>query len=139
MRVVPFNYEYESREDSLLRFVPLGDIHRGSRGMDEELFYKTLDLIIEHDLPVILMGDYGEFISKDDRRHDYAGLNLKYVTPEKQYRKIASDLEPIKDNIIALLAGNHEYTYWMNNGIDWANWLAALHQDPIQTEDGEVL
>lgn len=125
MRVVPFNYEYESREDALFRFVPIGDIHRGSRGMDEELFYKTIDFVVEHDLPVILMGDYGEFISKDDRRHDYAGLSLKYMMPDKQYKKISSDLEPIKDNVIALLAGNHEYTYWMHNGIDWANWLAA--------------
>lgn len=93
--------------------------------MDEKEFYRTLDYVKETGCPVIGMGDYGEFISKDDRRHDYAGISFSYVTPDQQYRKIRDDFMEIKDQIICVLAGNHEYQYWSNNDIDWANWLAA--------------
>lgn len=125
MKVVSYTKEYESRQDKQLTIVPLGDIHRGSRGMDEELFYKTIDHIVKHNLPVIGMGDYGEFISKNDRRHDYAGISFKYLTPDQQYRRIRDDFMDIKDNIICILSGNHEYSYWRYNDIDWGNWLAA--------------
>lgn len=125
MKVVTFKHRYESREDELLQPVPIGDVHRGSRGMDEKLFYQTLDYVKEHELPLILMGDYGEFISKDDRRHDYAGISFDMLTPDKQYRKIREDFMDVKDQIVCVLAGNHEYSYWMHNDIDWANWLAA--------------
>ena len=125
MKVVRYLYSYKSREDAEFSFMPIGDIHRGSRGMDEGLFYQTLDYVKERKIPLILMGDYAEFISKDDRRHDYAGISFKYLTPDQQYRKVRDDFMELKDQIICVLAGNHEYTYWRNNDIDWANWLAA--------------
>lgn len=125
MRAISNIYEYESRSDDTQQIVALGDIHRGSRGMDEKRLYNTLEYIQEHECPTILMGDYGEFISKDDRRHDYAGISFRYLTARQQYQQIKADLEPISKYVVALLAGNHEYTYWRNNDIDWANWLAA--------------
>jgi len=125
MRVIPYTYQYTSREDATLPIVPLGDIHRGSRGMDEHLFYQTLDYVKENKTPLVLMGDYAEFIAKNDRRHDYAGISFKYLTADQQYRKVRDDFMELRDQVICVLAGNHEGSYWRFNDIDWANWLAA--------------
>lgn len=125
MKVVTYTHKYESRPDGVFKPIPIGDVHIGSRGLDEKIWYQTLDLALEEKRPIIGMGDYGEFISKNDRRHDYSGIAFKYLTPDKQYKKIRDDLMPLKDQIICILAGNHEYTYWAQNSIDWANWLAA--------------
>ena len=124
MRVITEKYEYNSREDSTIKIVPLGDIHVGSKGFVEEEFLKILDWIQENDCYVILMGDYGEFITKNDRRHDYHQADRKMYSPDKQFRYIRDALLPIKDKVLCVLAGNHEYSHWMYQSTDYGNWLA---------------
>jgi len=119
------DHEYESRSDNTLRIVPIGDVHRGNPWMEEERFYKTLDWVEENPCYVILMGDYGECINAKDPRHDYNALDERYNTPDKQYRKTAEDFERIKDKIVCVLDGNHEYNFWRRHNHNYTDWLAT--------------
>jgi len=124
MRVITEKYEYESREDATIKIVPIGDIHVGSKGFMQDSLQAMLDWIQENDCYVILMGDYGEFISKADKRYDYRQTDRKLYSPDKQFRLIKEMLLPIKDKILCVLAGNHEYSHWMHQSTDYGNWLA---------------
>jgi len=130
MRVITEKYEYESREDSTIKIVPLGDIHIGSKGFVESQLRKMLEWIQENDCYVVLMGDYGEFISRNDRRYDHRQFDAKLYSPDKQYRFIKELLVPIKDKILCVLAGNHEYSHWMHQSTDYGNWLAIELEKP---------
>lgn len=121
---------YESREDATLKIVPLGCMHVGSKGFVEESLQKLLDWIQENECFVILMGDYGEFIGRKDRRHDSRQFDAKLYSPDKQYRYIKKLLEPIKDKVVCVLAGNHEYSHWMHQSTDYGNWLAIELDKP---------
>ena len=139
MKIVKVNYEYESRTDDTVTIVGLGDIHRGNPWMEEKLFYKTRDWIEENDCYVILMGDYGEAINAKDPRHDYNALHPEYMTPDKQYRKIKKDLEPIKDKCIMVLEGNHESNFWKRNNHNYTDELAYFLGVPYAGASGYVL
>ena len=114
----------------MVNIVPLGDIHVGSKGFVRDALQRTLDWIVENPCYVILMGDYGEFISKKDRRYDHRQFDGNLYSPDKQYRLIEKLLLPIKDKILCVLAGNHEYSHWMHQSTDYGNWLAIELEKP---------
>jgi len=124
LNVISVKHEYDSRSELPVRFVCIGDIHRGNPWMDEDKLYKTIDWVAENDCYVILMGDYGECINAKDPRHDYNALDGKYPTPDKQYRKTLDDLEPIKDKIMFMLEGNHESNFWKRHNHNYTAWMA---------------
>lgn len=124
MDVISVKHEYDSRSDLPVRFVCIGDIHRGNPWMDENTFYKTLDWVQENDCYVILMGDYGEAINSKDPRHDYNALDGRYPTPDKQYQKVEDDLIPIKDKILFMLEGNHESNFWRRHNHNYTGTMA---------------
>ena len=124
MDVISHKHVYESRNDMPVRFVCIGDIHRGNPWMDEDRLYKTINWVQENDCYVILMGDYGEAINAKDPRHDYNALDGRYATPDTQYRKTIEDLTPIKDKILFLLEGNHEANFWRRNNHNYADQVA---------------
>ena len=124
MDVIFHTHEYDSRSDLPVRFVPIGDIHRGNPWMDEKKFYRTRDWVAENDCYAILMGDYGECINSKDPRHDYNALDGKYPTPDKQYRQAEYDLEPIKDKVLFMLEGNHESNFWKRHNHNYTDGLA---------------
>lgn len=130
MKVITQIHEYESREDATIKVIPLGDIHVGSKGFVENHLLKLLDWVQENSCYVILMGDYGEFIARRDRRHDLRQLDRKLYSPDKQYRYIKKLLTPIKDKILCVLAGNHEYSHWLHQSTDYGNWLAIEMEKP---------
>ncbi len=112
----------ESRSDELTAVIGLGDIHRGSGGLVERLFYKARDRAKELGATVIGMGDYGECITRSDKRHDLSSFDYRYLTPDKQYEQSAMDLEGL--NPCAVLAGNHEDAAWRMHDHNYASWLA---------------
>jgi len=125
LKVIQIDHEYKSREDATVKFIPIGDIHRGNPWMHEESLYNTIKYVKNNDCYVILMGDYGECINSKDPRHDYNALEGKYNTPDKQYRKILEDLSPIKDKVICMLEGNHESNFWRRHNHNYTEWLAT--------------
>jgi len=125
MRYIKCDLEYESREDATWTFVGLGDIHRGNAFLDEDLLYRVIDFVEERPrTKVICMGDYGDCINAKDPRHDYNVLDFQYATPDKQYEKVTEDLERIKDKIVVMLDGNHDYGFWRRHNHNFVSRMA---------------
>lgn len=116
--------EFSSRSDMVIPIIPIGDIHRGSAGLIEKLLYKAIDKAKELNAIVIGMGDYGECITRSDARQDLSSFDYRYLTPDKQYEQSSIDLEPIKNQIIGILQGNHEQKAWMVHDHNYGDWLA---------------
>lgn len=91
----------------------IGDIHAGSVTCQKNELRKTINLIKKDPRArVVLMGDYGEYITETDtRRYDLNCVDPKLDTPHKQTDYIYKLLNPIKDKIYGVLRGNHEATF----------------------------
>jgi len=96
----------------------VGDMHIGSKTFATKSFLKLIDIIKnDKNAKVILMGDHGDFIEKNDtRRYDPNNISKKYSDSTKQYNAIVEFLKPIKHKIIGVLRGNHEATHAKYNG-----------------------
>jgi hypothetical protein len=125
LRIIEKTLPYDSRSDATWYLVPLGDVHRGNRNFDEDRFYKTIEFVKNEPHAIVLgMGDYSDCISAQDRRHDYNAIDKNYLTPDSQYEQVTKDLMPIKDKIIGLLDGNHDYTFWQRHNHNYVDYLA---------------
>ena len=100
------------------RIWPLGDIHWGAAGCDEDLLDKTIKRIKEDPHSRwIGMGDYWDLISTQDKRFDPKAVakhhrRAYFEGMSKEMLQYAVDkLTPIKRKCIGLLEGNHEFTY----------------------------
>lgn len=91
----------------------IGDFHIGALGFEEDKL-KKLVRRIKNDrfAKVIVMGDFCDAITSDDRRHNPNSIDLKYRTVQKQYLGIRDMLSPIKDKIIGVHFGNHDEVIW---------------------------
>lgn len=125
MRVIKKELPYESRSDSTWYLVPLGDIHLGHRNFDEDRFYKTLEWVKNEPHAVVLgMGDYADCINAKDKRHDYNSIDMRYISPDKQYEQITRDFMEIKPKIVGLLDGNHDYSFWQRHNHNYVDAMA---------------
>jgi hypothetical protein len=122
MEVIEKTVEY-TRADSIYTIYPIGDTHLGTKHCTESDLQKTITEIKENPFALwIGIGDYGEFITPDDKRWDVASIAdwLKLDSKgnpddawqdnitEEQTGHICKLFEPIKDKCIGLLEGNHE-------------------------------
>lgn len=98
----------------------LGDFHLGARACNEELIEQVVKRIASNpDAYWIGTGDYCDcIVMSDQKRFDPKGIapwitleNL-WESPFLQTNKAIELLEPIKDQCIGLLEGNHEYELW---------------------------
>jgi predicted phosphodiesterase len=105
---------YASHSDTW-RITGLGDLHVGNVGFQEDEFVKARQAILDNDIHVILMGDLIDGICCRDKRHDYQSLDPRffhdlYRYVDATYDHLITLLEPLRDNIIAIVRGNHEDT-----------------------------
>ena len=97
-----------------INFVPLGDIHLGTKNCDEEKLLETIDWIKKTPNTYWLgMGDVAEFINYTDDRFDPKNLHSRFERcldnlHYEQINYIGKLLSPIKDKCMGLLEGNHE-------------------------------
>jgi len=105
--------------ESEWRLWPLGDIHWGAAGCDEECVAATVGKIKRSSLSRwIGMGDYIDLISmRDERRFDpemvagkHRAAYFKAYGPQMRDFAI-SQFEPIAGKCIGMLQGNHEWYY----------------------------
>ena len=96
----------------------LGDVHKGHAGYKEDLYYETIEAIrVDPYSRAIIMGDMLDLISWQDKRFDPDCVAEK--TRSAYFQKfgptmrdgLISDLTPIKDKILVMLHGNHEWSY----------------------------
>jgi len=132
------------------RLMILPDLHLDNNKSVRSLIKKHLDYAVEHQIPVILLGDIFDIMgAKSDKRQNstdiYSGVlnwrpklpngkrNEDYHGPyfEKVVGFVSEFLEPYKDVIIGLLYGNHETAITKHNEIDVLRMLAtSLGLDP---------
>lgn len=96
----------------------LGDFHFGSQACDKDFLARSLKYIGESPLRrAILMGDLFEAISRNDIRYDAQTLDQSIFRQSNGdmakfhsicVAELAKMIEPAKNNIIAILDGNHE-------------------------------
>jgi hypothetical protein len=100
------------------RFWPLGDLHWGARGCDEDLLDRTIARIkSDPHSRWIGMGDYWDLITPQDRRFDPAAVSPRHRKAyfegmsksmlEYAYEKLA----PIRRKCMGILEGNHEFSH----------------------------
>lgn len=94
---------------------PIGDVHWGAKGCDEEGIAKTIRIAAEDPMGrVLLMGDLGDYIAKNDPRFnadelaDWITVSNISKIPDVQVDFITEQLEPVKNKIIGAVRGNHE-------------------------------
>ena len=114
MRLRTVREEHESRD--LLTFYPLGDIHLGSSNCDKKLLKETIAEIKAN--PKARwggMGDYCEWITKDDPRFASGGIDEEIVRignldriGDVYVEALAEMLKPIADKCWFFGRGNHE-------------------------------
>lgn len=89
--------------------VPFGDVHYGSPACDITTFSGMLKWAEKEDnLYLIGMGDLFDCILADDKRYDAS--QEKGVSFLKHYEIMKGMLEPVRNKIIGLHSGNHEFT-----------------------------
>jgi hypothetical protein len=111
MEVIQKVVDYKSRSD-VFKVHPIGDIHLGTKHCAEDKIKSRIQQIKNDPLALwIGMGDYGEFISAKDPRHD-GKVVADWVDPneisESEIEHIVDLFRPIKSQCIGLLEGNHE-------------------------------
>jgi len=116
--------EFDFKND--INLWAIGDFHIGNLGFEEKKLRKVVDMIKKDGkAKVVIMGDLAEFINPRDARFDIECLDKNYDTVEKQYVAIRDILKPIKDKIIGVLMGNHDYRIKKDMGVDFPRFLST--------------
>lgn len=98
-----------------IELIPLADIHYGDKGCNLELLKEKLEYIKNtKNVYCVLNGD----IIDNALRQGVGDVYNQEENPMKQIETIVELLKPIKDKIIAVTLGNHEYRTWKFDGID---------------------
>lgn len=97
--------EYPKDFDHLSLY-PISDVHLGAKECMEKEFEAYLDKIRHDDRAAVLLA--GDLLNNGIKSSKTDVYREKYP-PDIQKEKLIDILEPIKDKIIAGVAGNHEY------------------------------
>jgi len=122
------NVKVKSNKD-FVTFVPLGDIHYGSKDCDKKLLKETLEWLEERDDVYVLgMGDYIENATRDS----VSDVFSQTASPQAQVYDIVNLLTPIakQGKLIGLLRGNHEFRTYKQTGFEPTTLMAKLLNVP---------
>lgn len=90
-----------------IEIIPLGDVHFSSPNCNIKSFKGIIEYITHADnCYVIGMGDYFDAILPKDKRYDPSD---EFKVMDETFDKMKDILSPIKEKILCLLTGNHEY------------------------------
>ncbi len=112
----------------------LGDIHEGAANHDSSALARAVAEIAGNENPhtyVILMGDYADCIIQSDPRFNPVEIASHYKIetlkdlPRKQSDIVIRALEPVRDKVIATLAGNHEEQYIKRHSFDVYDYFSS--------------
>jgi hypothetical protein len=113
-KVIRRTIPYEGKRPSVLKIYPIGCTHLGAAASDEQRLASVVKRIEEDDDAYwIGMGDYGDFINRNDKRFDATTLapwlreHLNDLS-RVQTKRFNSHIRPIAGKCLGLLEGNHE-------------------------------
>ena len=88
----------------------ISDIHEGTILQHEHGLERMMEMVLsDKNNYVAILGDLAEGITIDDKRYDPATTDDRSPTPLQQYKALVELFKPIKDRIIVVLEGNHDY------------------------------
>lgn len=90
-----------------LYFTDLSDLHIGHKGFDEQAFVKTVDIISRYSNFLVFLG--GDSINHASRGSKSSQFE-ENMTPREQVLYLEKLIEPIKNQIIGKIDGNHDGT-----------------------------
>lgn len=123
MKIIEKTITLENKNKPI-NIIPIGDIHIGSANCDKKYLKELIDWVKnEPNTYVVGMGDYIDAIIPTDKRFDIKDLDVEFQNdianlPMKQIEYVKKIFEPIKNQIITLLPGNHEEKFRQHNYVD---------------------
>lgn len=117
MEVLTVKVPETASRTTVYKLTPIGDVHLGARGCDEQAFIDTVKMVADDPLHyTVLMGDMADCILPDDARFDAEDVaewlwQPKYRSRivDAQYDRLYTILKTIPPNrILGALRGNHE-------------------------------
>jgi len=118
-------------ELSTLKLVPLADWHYGNPQCSPKHIDRTLVYIHDHDdVRVLMVGDLLECVTKTSK----GDIFRQKITPQAQKDWVLERLMPVKDKILGMVMGNHEYRIYEGFGHDYMKEIANALGVPYRTE-----
>lgn len=129
--------KYNLGKTSDFQLVVLGDLHIGDELCDIDLIKRTVDYIKNtNNCYAILNGDLMNNALKTSKSDSY----LETMTMEQQQELLIKLLYPIKEKILVIATGNHEYRTNLLAGINPLKAVAyALGKQDVYTDNAYVL
>ena len=88
----------------------ISDTHEGTLLQHTHGIERMIQAVLEDkNNYVAILGDLAEGITIDDKRYDPATTDDRVPTPLQQYRSLVEMFKPIKERIVVVLEGNHDY------------------------------
>lgn len=104
-----------SQDISNLEIIPLADLHIGDSLCDMELIKAKIEYIKNNpNVYCLLNGD----LMNNSTKNSVGDVYSEKLTPMDQLARVCILFEPIKDKIISVTNGNHEFRSWKWDGID---------------------
>ena len=116
--------------DEEAHIYPIGDIHLGSPQFNADRFNKLLEVIESDGKAAVILN--GDLIENKNKYSQANSVMEQEMMPQKQAEKIVEFLTPIKDKIIGLTGGNHEFACEKQTGIDLNFWIASALDAPYR-------
>lgn len=88
----------------------ISDSHEGTILKHRKGYKRAIEKIANDPLGYVChLGDVAEGITIDDKRYCLQTIDPETITPVKQYKAALEELLPIKDKILVILEGNHDW------------------------------
>ena len=124
--------------------IPISDVHMGHVDHDKDFAKKTMDWIAKKGASAILLGDLIDGICPKDLRFENTSIADEFKVHldnlhHKQTEAVLKLIDPIKDNIIAVMVGNHEETVKKYYSYDATQVIAEAIKKPALPDPAYVI
>jgi predicted phosphodiesterase len=124
--------------------IPISDIHMGHVDYDKSFAQKTIAWIAKKGASTILLGDLIDGICPKDLRFENSSIADEFKIHldnlhHKQTEAVLKLLDPIKENVIAVMGGNHEETVKKHYSYDATQVIAETLKRPILPDPSYVV
>ena len=129
------NHPILTSELTELKLIPLGDSHIGDPSFAEQLFMQKIEEVrVTENALVLLTGDMINNALKNSVSNSYDQV----LQPAGQIRYLVKLLAPIKDKIIGVISGNHEWRTTKDTDISPAEIYAAKLNVPYLGDEAFI-
>jgi len=128
-------HKIELPQQKEYHFYKIGDIHVGAAATRLDYFKRLVDTIASDEYAFVNgIGDWVDAVTHNDKKRfnpaevDSENFSIKDLAdlPRKQADLLLKILEPIKDKMLYLVAGNHETSVAKYNTFDVYNYYAEV-------------